>query len=105
MPSSFRLGSLPMSPTISRYSSSVRLCWSRILLSIMAGLRPAGFGRGRAAGRGPSRLLGRGRARPASGLEAPDQGLEKDAAVLAAEQGLRGPLRMGHQAEDVAGPV
>src|SRR5665647_3628184 len=43
--------------------------------------------------------------RPAGRLapfEAEDEGFEDRPAVLASQQGLRGPLRVGHQPEDVA---
>src|SRR5512136_335971 len=86
MPSSTRFGSLPMSSTMSRYSSSVRLCWSRRLLSIMAGLLRGGRA---AAGR------------PAP-LQAENDGLEDPPAVGAAEDPLGGPFGMGHEPEDVA---
>src|SRR5512136_976322 len=86
MPSSTRFGSRPMSSTMSRYSSSVRLCWSRRLLSIMAGLFCGG---GTAAGR-------------TAPLQAEDDGLEDPPAVGAAEDPLGSPLRMGHEPEDVA---
>src|SRR5665647_2915099 len=88
MPSSVRFGSRPIMPTMSPYSSSVRPCWSRVFLSIMAGPFPADG----AAGRFPP-------------FEAENEGGEDRPAVLAPEEGLRSPLRVGHQAEDVAFPV